>query len=224
MKTTILMLMILSGLIFAVPCNAQETPAKPSSDSVETQLANEYNRIQMFFNIARNRIIGVNDTEAMPAQIEEFKALEKKREEVQSLIKETTKIKDVEKRLASLEAVIAGMSDLEDELVNDILLPQQVVVLRQREFKFLLNKKAGDFEAVIAEYYGKEFGMTEAQKKEMKKIRSEQNSAKRKAGQEYSREIQKIDAEAKSKLGKIFTPKQIKMVEELSGTKFAQSP
>ena len=219
-----MVLTMVCGLMFAQPCKSQETQVNSGPDPVELKLANEFKRIQMFFDIARNRIVGDNETEATPEQIEEFKALEKKREEVQSLIHESVKIKDFDKRMASLKTVTVAMSELEGQLVDEILLPHQVVILRQREFKRLLDQKAGNFEAVIEEHYGKKFGMTDSQKKALKKVRRDQYLEKKKASQEYALKVQKIDAEAKSKLGKILTPQQIKMVEELSGIEFSKAP
>lgn len=201
---------------FTLICSGQDK-AKVGPDETEVQMANEYNRIQMFFNIARNKMVGVNDVEATADQIESFKALEKKREEVQRLISGTVKIKELDKRLAAFDSVILKMAELETTLVSEILLPHQVTVLKQREFENLLGKYGGDFEKVIEDYYGEKFGMTEKQKAAFQKIRKKQVEEKQRAGIEYSQKLRDIDLATKAKLGNIFNLKQVAMIKELSG-------
>ena len=122
-----------------------------------------------------------------------------------------------------MQAVYLGLKTLEDKLTSDILLPNQVELLRQSEFASLLQRYNGDFDKTISQFYDVEFNLTTEQKKLVRDLQVEKRAKIRKLALEYQRQVQDVQNESKRRLASVLTPKQRTIIEKLSGEKLITS-
>jgi len=206
---------IFAFVLVAVSCGTGFSFAQEAE--LETILANDLNRLQTFFMLAHNGINGSQRMEPTEEQRQAFSKLQSERELIQTQISEAIKEKDRPTRIVKMEALKESLSALEKSLTSEILLPHQLEDLRKAEFAQYLRQFKGDFARVVENYYGREFGMTSSQKKRWETLRKSQELKKQEANREYNEKLRKIEDEARAELAEIFTPKQAKMIRELSG-------
>jgi vacuolar-type H+-ATPase subunit I/STV1 len=190
-------------------------------EAVERMLILQLNRIQSVFQLAQNGMVGSRQFEPIPEQVDKFAELQLKREEIQKAIAQVGKTEDRTERMAKWQAILDSMKSLEAELKEDILLPHQIDMLKQKEFSLLLTQLNGDFEKVIETYYDEQFGLTKKQAEQLAVLRDEISAEKRKLSEEYQKKLQKLEAKQKEKLSSVFSPRKKEIIEGLSGKMFA---
>ena len=189
--------------------------------SEEHKLYDDLNRINQMFHMAHNRIAGTDLLEPVETQKQAFADIQKRKEEVGKLTRAAMS-GPVEGRMEKLKLVRESLRELERELTEEILLPHQTTALRQAEFARLLSERGGDYSRVITDYYGENFDLTKEQKRDIQELNNEAALEFQKVQQEYARKVQKIRAKTRTSLKNIFTPKQIELVERLSGKKLVE--
>lgn len=203
------------ALIFASSCYAQQ------ADPVETEICNEIARIQYMFMAARENIHGVNEFDAVEKQKESYELIQAKLNAINDAMRLIyTEKAGQEERIERLKKIRSELADTEKVLKTEILLPHQVEMLEQAEFKILLGGSNGNLIKVLEKYYKSEFELTDDQKKQLEDIHKKADQEFAEIKKEMEIKVKEIRAKANSQIKSVLTEKQRKSLERISGTKF----
>jgi hypothetical protein len=184
-------------------------------DPTEMELANDLNRMQYLFILANNGLNGAMDFEPVATQLESFQKLQDEKAIIDQELRQLPK--ELGARLEKLAGIKIMLKNLETELTETILLPHQVELLRQSEFEHLVTRYSGNFATVVENYYKEEFDLHPTQQEKLDELRKEQSKAIRIANEDYNKKLRQIELDSRKKMAVIFTPKQVEIIERLSG-------
>lgn len=182
----------------------------------EENLANSLNLRLLTMQIALGEIRNLkSDLELVESQHQDLESLSKDYAKMVQSLTEMDK-----KNAGDLVALcLQKMKGFEDKLSSEILLPHQNSELRKMVFAKLLADNSDDWYATLSTYYPAEFKLTEDQKRKMKQIKSSATEEIAKAKKEFDEKLKKIRLAARDEIKDVLTPKQSKILSELTGHK-----
>ncbi len=181
----------------------------------------ELNRIQSYFSLVRSNLLGGEGLAFTDVQKAAFAELDAKRTALRPLYKGLTE-GPTEERLAKTKAVLADLKRLHIDLTGNVLLPHQLELLKKAEFDNLLIHTRGNLLAAIDNYYEDAFELSDQQRKKLKELEKEVAERRKELAKKSQEKSKKLEEEMRLKFGKVFTPEQLKLLEEMSGTKFSE--
>lgn len=122
-------------------------------------------------------------------------------------------------RKEGVSLCLKKMDAFEKTLTSDILLPHQSAELRKMVFAELVQNNGGNLISTLSVYYPQQFKLDKDQERRMKDVTQATKEKLAKAKEEYEEKIKKIRIETEKAVHKFLTPKQSKLLTELSGRK-----
>jgi hypothetical protein len=190
--------------------------AGPDATSKDSALANSLNlrmhTMQLALTEARNL---KSDLELVENQRDALDALAAEYGQMVQILMKLEKTENGMKEAVSL--CLRKMDAFEETLSSDILLPHQSAELRKMVFAELVQDNGGNLISALAIYYPQQFDLDENQKRQMKDITLSSKEKIAKAKQEYEEKLGRIRLETENAVHNVLTPKQSKLLTELSG-------
>lgn len=184
--------------------------------SENQDLTNSLNLRLQTMQIALGEVSNLkSDLELVESQRQSLESLS---DDYNQMVKSLMKLE--KDRSGSEEAIalcLRKMKDFENRLSSDILLPHQNSELRKMVFAKLVSENRDDWFATLSTYYPNEFQLTADQKRQMKKIKMLTTDKIAKAKLEFDKKLKGIRDDAKNEIRNVLTPKQAKILTELTG-------
>ncbi len=202
-------------LVLSVSTQALCQDSKDTSAEKEN-LTNSLNLRLLTMQIALGEIRNLkSDLELVESQHQDLESLSK------DYAKMVQSIMELEKKNSGTDDVVAlclqKMTGFENRLSSEILLPHQNSELRKMVFAKLVAENSDDWYTTLSTYYPAEFKLTEDQKRKMKQIKSSTTEEIAKAKKEFEEKLKKIRLAARNEIKDVLTPKQSKILSELTG-------
>ena len=214
------MRIFLSVLILAlvVPSAALAQDAASSNASSDVALANLLNLRLHSMQVALNETRNLkSDLELVDNQRDALEALSLK---YAHMVQNLVKLEKTEGGMQeSISLCLQKMDTFENTLSSEILLPHQSAELRKMVFAELVRNNGGSLISTLSVYYPQQFKLDKDQEKRMKEVTQSAKEKLAKAKKEYEEKIDKIRMETENAVHKVLSPKQSKLLTELSGRK-----
>ncbi len=180
----------------------------------ENEFAAKINRLNSRLSLANQALKGgTSDLELAENQKELLVELRKRH---QLIVKELKTFGPNERDKAK-QFLFDNISRLETELTTDILLPHQVEIINEKLFERQLSMFGGNLFQAMLTGYRDQLGLDDKQLAELKKLSKETSDKLAEAKARFQEEVDEIKKDAKKKLEKALTEKQLEVIAKAKG-------
>lgn len=221
-KAIVPMLVLLATIPLTI--KAQDSSQQDSSESqrVRAELTYEYFKQSTYINILKNRAKGANNELGLDQN--QAKQILEEVSKHAGMIENFTMITGGNPNQS--EHFEFGMGNMIDQLNTTAqLLDQQVLNADQRRaaqgqlFTQLVSMQQGNTIGAIVRFYRKSFGLTDRQVDKSKEVEKELAEELLRLKREYEQKVKEAVIRSNAKFSKVMTPRQQKMLTDLSSVK-----
>ena len=203
-------------LFFIASVTSHVQAQQEKIQKLETEIANEWNRLQDYVGSAQNAVSAVGGLELTEDQYVEFQKFLEKHELLKLNLRKSMMQKNSGDRLAAMIAIQTEMNNLGSKLDEDILLPHQVKFLRIREFDRFLLAHGGDVVKVMKSMYGEDLKLSEDQQKKVDEALKLKTKESEEAHSEFVSKMKAINEKYRETISSCLSDEQKAKIEKRS--------
>lgn len=145
----------------------------------------------------------------------ELEAVDSQRKEIDGIYREHRELLKRLKGEERSEQLLSELSSFEREILEDILLPEQALLVRKKVFENNVRSTNGNFVRALVLRYGDELDLTDEEARNLEEIESEAEAKIREAQKRFADELKQIQQSVQKDLSKILSAEHMELIDTL---------